>query len=116
MDKITEAHRLAALLRSRLEERRKSVGSSKAASPADGRQRSAEAKTSGVRAMAALGSTSDRALRRAVIQDMLAERLGNSLLNDAQFQQIVARVTDAIDADPVSSQLLTHLIGDIMKA
>lgn len=115
MDRISDTQRLAALLRTRLEERSKAATRTSKAPSQGGGQAAPKTKSSGVRALAAVEGVEGRALRRAVIQDVLAERLGNGLVNDAQFQQVVARVTDAIDDDETASRLLTRLIADIAK-
>jgi hypothetical protein len=110
MDPISNSDRLVMLLRQKLEERAKA-------------QRAAGAKAksgtilpvepSGVHALAALEGADERSLRRAIIQNLLADQLDPQLLNDAQFQQIVTRVTDAIEDDREASELMSRVLGDL---
>jgi len=63
--------------------------------------------------MAAIETADEKPLRRAVIQNLLADQLGEGLLNDAQFQQIVSRVTDAIEEDRDAAELLSRVIAEL---
>jgi len=60
-----------------------------------------------------LDGTDERSLRRALIQHLLAGQLDPSLMNDAQFQQMVTRVTEAIEDDREASQLMTRVLADL---
>lgn len=106
MDPISNADRLVILLRQKLKERAK-AGRAQA-----GNAKPAET-VSGVRALAAIEGADERALRRALIQNLLADQLGPALVNDAQFQQIVTRVTDAIDEDPGAAKLLSRMVAEL---
>jgi hypothetical protein len=110
MDPISNADRLVLLLRQKLEERAK-AGSSRGAAgkPAAG----APAPPSGVRALAAIDWSDARPLRRAVVENLLADQLGSDLVNDAQFQQIVSRVTAAIEEDEKTAELLSRVVSDL---
>ncbi len=111
MEPISNADRLALLLRQKLEERANASGNS-----SKSRGVGAPLQGAGVRAMAAVEDKDGRALRRAVIQQILADQLGPSLVNDAQFQQIVVRVSDTIEADPEAAQLLSRAIEELKRA
>ncbi len=110
MDPISNADRLVLLLRRKLQERAK-AGAGANALARSGVQ--APAEPSGLHALAAVEGADERLLRRALIQNLLADQLGPALLNDAQFQQIVSRVTQAIEEDDATSRLLSRLIADL---
>jgi hypothetical protein len=113
MDPISGADRLVLLLRQKLQERAKTIGS-KGSSP-KGKAGATEApiQPRGVEALAATADVDERQLRRAFVQTLLADQLGAALVNDAKFQQVVSRVTDAIDDDPDTSRLLSRLLAEI---
>jgi hypothetical protein len=109
MEPVSNADRLVLLLRQKLEERSRTArGSAKAKSNTP-----APAEASGVRALAAIEGTDERSLRRAIIQNLLADQFDPALINDAQFQQIVTRVTDAIEDDREASALIQRVIADL---
>lgn len=112
MEPISNADRLAMLLRQKLRERAKASQSPKGGSGEKSNVATPQ-EPSGIKALAGVAGTDDRPLRRAVIQNILADQLGPSLLNDAQFQQVVTRVTDTIEDDPDAAQLLTRVIADL---
>lgn len=112
MDPISNVDRVVLLLRQRLEERKRALQKSNSAalSPANRRR---DTQVGGVRALASLDGVDEKAMRRAFIQTLLADQFGQSLINDAQFQQVVERVTDAIEADPATSRLLSRFLSDL---
>lgn len=114
MDPISSTDRLVLLLRQKLLERSKTATTSR--NVGKPRTNSAATEPTGIQALAALEGADDRSLRRALIQHLLADQLGPDLLNEAQFQQIVSRVTEAIDEDPATSKLLTRVIADLRSA
>lgn len=108
MDPVSNATRIAMLLRQRLQERARSGPAErgrKASSNADG-----PAAKGPVRGADALEGLNDRRLKRALIENVLAEQFGPALLNDAKFQQVVDRVTEAIEADTGGGILLEKAI------
>ena len=115
MDPVSNADRLVLLLRQKLQERAK-AGAAGKAERKDRQGADAPAEPSGLAALAAVESADERTLRRAFIQNLLADQLGPDLLNDAQFQQIVSRVTEAIEEDRGASRLLNRLIGELREA
>lgn len=110
-DPISNADRLVLLLRAKLEERlragRATQGRGKSAAP--------EPAVAGVRALAAVEDDGP-ILRRAVVQHLLADQLGGELLNDAQFQQIVTRVTKALEDDDTTRNLLNDVVAGLKSA
>lgn len=111
MEPVSTTDRLVLLLRRKLEERARARGVSRLKA----RSAHAVAARSAVRALAAAGSVDERQVRRAVVQNILADQIGPELMNDAHFQQIVSRVTDAIAEDHQASGLLSGLIDDLRK-
>lgn len=69
-----------------------------------------------VEAMAALEGVDDRQLKRALIQNLLAEHFDPDLIVDARFQQVVDRVTDTLEADVGGAELLDTLVGALRAA
>ena len=110
MDPISSADRLVILLRQKLLERSKASARGERMSK---REEAAADPVSAVRALAGLEAADDNALRRALIQDLLADQLGNDLLNDAQFQQVVSRVAESIEADDEGARLLSQIVSDL---
>lgn len=111
MDPISNVDRLVLILRQRLQERAKA-----SASRADRRERPGEQSATGldnVQAMAAIEGVDDHQLGRALIQSILAENFGPEMLNEAKFQQLVERVTEAIEADEGGASLLSRLVGEL---
>lgn len=110
MEPISNSDRLVLLLRNKLEERAKAASSGRSAAKLSG---SAPVSPMGVHALAAIDWADERLLRRSIVQYLLADQLGPTLINDAQFQQIVSRVTDAIEEDTQASNLLTQTISEL---
>lgn len=104
MDPVSNADRLVVLLRQKLLERARTAGSAGSKTPAQ---------PNGVRALAAIEGRDERQLRRAFIQNLLADQLGQGLINDARFQQVVSRVTEAIEEDDGASGLLSRLVSEL---
>jgi hypothetical protein len=115
MDPISGSDQLVLLLRQKLLERARTSApgrtNSKLSAPS-----SAAIEPNVVQALAALEGADERSLRRALIQFILADQLGASLINDAQFQQVVSRVTDAIEEDPQTADLLSRVVEDLRQA
>jgi hypothetical protein len=115
MDPISNADRLVLLLRKKLEERAKSTAGGRTAARSSASV-AAPAEPAGARALAAIDGADERSLRRAVIQNLLADQLAPDLVNDAQFQQIVTRVTDTIEEDADAAGLLTRVVSGLRQA
>jgi hypothetical protein len=109
VDPISNADRLVLLLRQKLQERARASAAGRGTSRSEAEKQGPSA----LQALAAIEGSDERPLRRAFIQNLLADQLGAAFLNDAQFQQIVTRVTDAIEEDEVASGLLSRLIADL---
>lgn len=110
MDPITNVDRLVFILRQKLEERQRTAQSSKKATRSPAANQSAVLRFN---AIAAIDGVDERQLRRTFIQTLLADQLGEKLVNDAQFQQVVSRVTEAIEEDSAASKLLSRLLEEV---
>jgi hypothetical protein len=109
VEPISNADRIVAILRQRLRDSAKAeAGKSRETS-----KRGAPPVATGLAALATLGGANPAQLRRACIQALLAEQMGQQLLNDAHFQQVVGRVTEAIENDEAAAQLLDRVIADL---
>jgi hypothetical protein len=111
MDPISGSDRLVALLRQKLEERAKTSAGKRGSikSPVS----SGPQEPSGVHALAAIDGADEHQLRRAFIQYLLVDQLGSGLMNDARFQQVVSRVTEAIEEDGNAAALLNRLVAEL---
>jgi len=110
MDSISPADRLVLLLRQKLEERAR-IQRGPAGRQKSGTVRPVEA--TGIQALASLETADERSLHRAIVQNLLADQLGQDLVNDAQFQQIVTRVSDALEDDATASALMRRVLADV---
>jgi len=110
MEPISNADRIMAILRQRLREKA-------AVQPGKGRaaqgQLAPQQPVGGLAALVELKGATAVQLRHACIQALLSDQLGDGLLNDAQFQQVVAQVVTALSEDPIAARLLDRVIGDL---
>jgi hypothetical protein len=111
VDPVSNADRLVLLLRQKLEERAKS-----SSRPTGKPVAEAPKSPSGVKALAAIDWSDERPLRREIVQSLLADQLGQDLITDAQFQQIVSRVTEVIEENSETAELLTRVIAELRRA
>jgi hypothetical protein len=107
MDPVSNVDRLVLLLRQRLMERSKSEPVRKTGRAAERRG------LDNVQALAAVESVDDRQLKRALIQNLLAEQFGAGLINEAKFQQVVDRVTETLESDTAAAGLLSRVVTEL---
>lgn len=112
MDAISNVDRLVVLLRQRLMERAKAAPAARGAKQGE----TAERGRAALDALVAVEGVDDRQLKRALIQSVLADQFGSDRINDAQFQQVVERVTAALDGDPNGNKLLARVVQDLRAA
>jgi hypothetical protein len=115
MDPISNVDRIAILLRQKLLDRARANGPEKSKAG----EQSLEAQTNALdaaRALATIQNLDDRQRRRALVQGVLVEQFGPDLVNDAQFQQLVERVSSAIEGDEMSSAILSDLIAKLQRS
>ena len=68
-----------------------------------------------LRKLAAREGISDEAMQRALVQGILTEEFGEGLINDAQFQQVVDRITRLLQADERTMALLQHSVRQLSE-
>lgn len=110
MDPISNIDRIAILLRQKLRERAQAAAAERTEDSAPRHQLGG---LEAARAVAAIEGVDDRQRRRAFVQSILVDQFGQDMVNDAPFQQLVARVSRAIEGDDASAALLTRLINDL---
>ncbi len=109
MDPISQIDQLVLVLRQRILERSKTSG-------ARGKPSARESGTASVdnlKALAAVEAVDDHQLRRALIQNILADQFGRGLVNETKFQQVVERVTEALEADETGAALLNRFVREL---
>ncbi|WP_443751385.1 hypothetical protein [Asticcacaulis solisilvae] len=109
MDPISQVDQLAMILRQRILDHSKTRSTRRKGS-------GTEAKSSWVASLKALAATEavdDHQLRRALIQNILAEQFGHGLVNDTKFQQVVERVVDTLEADEAGTTLMARCILEL---
>ena len=112
MDPVSSADRLAIILRQRLAERLvtpKGGRGSVTRTGSDATPRGLD----GVRALAGVEDLSDSHVRRALIQAILSDQFGSRMINDAQFQQLVAKVAETMEGEDESALLLDQMVGEL---
>lgn len=109
MPPVSNIDRVVLLLRQRLEERERLRRTRSDRRPSY----ESAASASGIGALSSIEGIDEKTLRRTFIQTLLAEQLGKTWINDAQFQQVVDRVTNAMDADPSTARLMSRLIDEL---
>ncbi len=109
MTSVGNVERLVAVLQARLVERSRERGRA-----AQSRRASATKDVHVIRELAS--SASDDQLKRALIQNLLADHFGRDLMNEARFQQVVGAVKDALQADEGGARLLDRVVADLRAA
>jgi len=112
MEPISNADRIMAILRQRLRE--KAAAQPGKAGTAQG-QSPPQPAIGGLGALAEIKGATPAQLRHACIQALLSDQLGEGLLNEAQFQQVVSQVVAALSEDPAAARLLDRVIGDLQS-
>ena len=107
MEPISNVDRLVLLLRQRLQER------SKAGAAPRKDDHSAVGEPDTLKGLAAIEGLDERQLRRALIQNILADQFGAGLINDAKFQQVVDRVVETIEGDGEASKLIAKVLVEL---
>ena len=111
MDPISSADHIVLILRQKLAERARTASKDK--SKVRQGQDAESPQTPVVQRLASIEGVDEHQLRRALVQNLLTEQFGSSLLNDAQFQQVVGRVTDAIEEDVEASKLIMQILSEL---
>lgn len=114
MDPISNVDRLVIMLRQRLLERSRTAANRKPGGRTELEATPSPAK-SGIEALETIKEYKGHTAHRAVIQGLLTEHFGIEVINDAQFQAIVSRVTGAIENDSEAAILLDAVIADLRR-
>jgi hypothetical protein len=114
MDPISNADRLVRLLRQRLEERSK-ARTAKSAAPASSVQPRGIEATKAIAGRFARDGGSEAALRRTLVEQLLADQFGAGLVNEPKFQQLVDRVASAMEGDPGVAELLEQVVAELKR-
>jgi hypothetical protein len=110
MTTISNVDRVILLIRQRLKEHARAAG--KGPAPEAGRKSLAEH----VRALAALEGVDQRAVKRVLIEQILAAEFGADMVNDASFQQVVERVLEALDTSDAAQQLTASVVAALKQS
>lgn len=109
MDALSNVDRFVALLRLKLAERAR-THHAKSAPAARARTVAEQSPQARITALTAQQSLDERSLRRAVIEQLLSERLGTELANEPRFQQVIEQVTTIIANDRELAGLLDAVL------
>jgi uncharacterized protein YoaH (UPF0181 family) len=115
MDPISNVDRFVRQLKAKLEERNKVRGVASTASAAKIKAVHPRG-AAGVQAIATefvRAGLDDTQLRRSLVEQLLADQFGPTLINEAKFQQIVDRVNDIMAADVGIGELLNQVMGEL---
>lgn len=114
MDPISNVDQLVLLLRQRLEARAAGVKTMRSGKAGDAKSRQiGESGAAMIAALAGVEALDDRQFHRALIQNILVEKFGQRVVNEAQFQQMVDRVTTLIETDDAARLVLARVADDL---
>jgi len=111
MDPISNADGLILLLRQKLRERARLARGNRSERSPNAVQELGT--SSSIQRLVAVEGVDEHQLRRALVQNLLAEQLGPALLNDAQFQHVITRVTEVIEQDADASNLIAQVLSTL---
>ena len=109
MDPISNADRFVIMLRQKLAER----ALAKQTAPTARTDAKFNTGNDAVRAIAgrtARAGAKDRKLQRTIVEQLLADRFGAALVNEARFQQIIDQVSELMASDPDLGDLFAEVI------
>jgi hypothetical protein len=112
MDGISNADRFVILLRQKLAERAEAKKAS-APSKVTSKQPSGHDAIRAVAGRTARSGAGDRQLRRTIVEQLLADRFGTALVNEARFQQIIDQVAELMVSDPELGDLFSEVMAQI---
>ena len=111
MDPISNVDRLVLILRQKLSERAKLAGAKTGRKPSPQQRKTNDLDS--IHALAAVKDVEDRQLKRALVQNILVDQFGPKMINDAKFQQVVSRVSEALDEDAATGALMTRIVEEL---
>jgi hypothetical protein len=114
MNPISNADRLARLLRRKLEGRAKAKAPALSTRPDEVRSQGIEA-VSAITSKFARAGANDKQLRRSLVEQLLADQFGPKLANEAKFQQVIDQVEEMMATDPTIGPLLDRALLQIRE-
>jgi hypothetical protein len=114
MDLISNADRLVRLLRQKLEQRSNAKSAQSSSAPITEYARGINA-TKAITGQYARAGGREDALRRTLVEQLLADQFGTELVNEPKFQQVVDKVTDAMVADPDVADILGQVVTELKR-
>lgn len=112
MDAISNADRFVILLRQKLAERAQAKRPSSAVRT-DAKQITGQDAVRSVAGRMAQAGVEDRKLRRTIVEQLLVDRFGQALVNEARFQQIVDDVSELMASDPELGDLFAEVMAKV---
>lgn len=109
MDPISQVDQLALILRQRILDQSKTRSARRKGSGGETRS----SWVASLKTLAAADAVDDHQLRRALIQNILAEQFGRGLVNETKFQQVVERVVETLEADSSGSILMARCVAEL---
>lgn len=112
MDPISSADRFVILLRQKLAERAQSKQAS-ATTRSDAKSNTGNEAVRAIAGRTARAGVEDRKLRRTIVEQLLADRFGTAIINEARFQQIIDQVSELMTADPDLGKLFADVLTQV---
>ena len=109
MDPISQVDQLAMILRQRILDHSKG----RVVKREVAERETGTSWVAGLKALAATEAVDDHQLRRTLVQHILADQFGHGLINETKFQQVVERVTEALEADAAGSALINRCVLEL---
>lgn len=115
MTRITNSDQLAILLRQQIGQLLRKTTSAKGKTAKGERNQFAVSDLSRIQQIAASEEFGESEVQRALIQSLLVEELGEGLMNEAKFQQLIDRVHAIIRDDQDSARLLKDSVRQVIE-
>jgi hypothetical protein len=112
MDAISNADRFVILLRQKLAERAQAKRPSSTSRP-DANPTAGHDAVRAIAGRTARAGAEDRKLRRTIVEQLLTDRFGAALVNEARFQQIVDQVSELMASDPDLGDLFAEVMTQV---
>jgi hypothetical protein len=115
MDPLSNVDGLVLVLRQRLLERSRATAPERPGQKLNSGNKK-QTSLDNVRALAGIHGVSDQQLGRSLIQSVLADQFGASVINEARFQQVVDRVAETMEAEPGAAGIMAQIVSDLRAA
>ncbi|NJM51316.1 MAG: hypothetical protein HC843_10990 [Sphingomonadales bacterium] len=113
MNPVSQADHFVILLRQQLAERlrKQKTDSIQKAESRAGQER----KVTPVSSAVVRSGGDDRQLRRIIVEQLLTDRFGRNLVNEAGFQAVLDQVVEQMENDPAMLQMFSNVIGEVRR-